>query len=451
MDNSSGARTDWLTRIAGALVFLYALIKISAPDIAEDVIVLGALLAWIAIFIRDRQLLKSFVVVCFVTAIVSQLLSWWLSQGLAPELVERSPKVHRLALWFYCIPVAYILKGRQQRITALFLLASAGLLSAPWIVGNGWEELRLAFSGRRINFGIHNAQHTAMFFGVLLLGLLCFWRPIINPQSRWRWLRLALWLTTLVFCIACVFFTQTRGVWLSLIGAGLAAYLLALLNTGNSWLAVRNRILIPTALLAIIGTGAWQAGMLDLVSKRISSDRATLSTYWNDSEQLGSANSISIRLSTWSESLVWIEKRPWFGWGGKGRRFVINQTDHLSDARKKQFGHLHNSYLDTATNYGLLGLSVMLALLGFLAYATYCGWKRKTIGNNAALFFSTFIVYWLIVNIFESYMFFSSGIYILAVVSGAIISLYWQSEQLRGEFKALNLSTDTAPIVVVPR
>lgn len=417
----------WLTTIASGMVFLYALIQITAPDIADDVIMLGALLAWIAIFIKDRQLLRSFIVICFAAAIVSQLISWWFSLSQIPDLAERSPKVHRLAVWFYCIPVAYVLHGKQQRIAALLLLAAAGLLTAPWVTGDGWQELRSGLNGKRISFSIHNAQHAAMLFGVLLMGLLCFWRPLLGRQPGWKWLRLALWLTATVFCAACILFTQTRGVWLSLIVASATAYFILLLTTKNSVAKLRNLILLPLILLTLAGYGVSKTGVMDTFFKRLGSVPTILMTYWQDPQGTSRVTGISVRLSTWSEALVWIEKRPWIGWGGKGRRLVINNTDHLTESLKPIFGHLHNSYLDTAINYGLLGLSVMLALLGYLAYATCYLWKKQAISNGAALFFSMFIAYWLVVNLFESYMFYSSGSFILAIISGTIVSLYWKA------------------------
>lgn len=418
----------WLTGIASGLIFLYALIKIAAPDLGDDVIMLGGLLAWIAIFIKDRQLLSSFVVICFAAAIASQLVSWWFSLSQIPELAERSPKVHRLGVWFYCIPVAYILNGKQYRITALLLLAATGLLTAPWVVGGGWQELRLGLSGRRISFNIHNAQHAAMLFGVLLMGLLCFWRPLIGLQSDWKWLRMALWLTVVTFCAACVLFTQTRGVWLSLVLAAFAAYFIVLFMTENNWTKIRNLILLPIALLTVVGYTASQTSVIDTFFKRINSSSVNLAAYWQDPQNAGNATGISVRLSTWSESLVWIEKRPWIGWGGKGRRLVISKTDHLSESIKPRFGHLHNSYLDTTINYGLLGLSVMLALLGYMVFAIYYLWKQQAVSHGGALFFSMFLVYWLAVNSFESYMFYSSGSFIFAIIGGTLVSLYWQAK-----------------------
>src|SRR5690606_8311404 len=84
------------------------------------------------------------------------------------------------------------------------------------------------------------------------------------------------------------------------------------------------------------------------------------------------------------------------------------------------FTHLHSSYFDLFAQYGAPGVLLFLGLLAWLGHFALRSWRAGTMPEPVLVFIGGFIVYWLIVNAFESYMLYSTGRYLLnLVIAGA--------------------------------
>ncbi|HEY8567776.1 O-antigen ligase family protein [Microbulbifer sp.] len=402
----------------------------SVPDKAAQLANLCGLVI-LAIYARPVDgvsLRRSGIVWLAVAAIAVSLISWIASWILQPQWAESSFKVHRLANWFAMIPVAVLLGGQARNAYLLWGLALLGLLLSPWISGGGLAEWQAGFAGERVDFGLHNAQHTAMLFGTGALGLLSF-APSILRNRRGCWLYRATWLLALTICITAVILTQTRGVWSGLLLALLVTMCAAVITLNKYFQSHRRYI---TAAVVAVCSASVLVGYLslgDIVDHRLEDERNTFTLLQQGDLDKVPYTSVGIRLHTWAEALNWIAQRPIVGWGGNGRSLIFDYSTNLPDEIKQQFGHLHNSYLDLLVNFGLLGLLLLGALVYWLLSRCLRFYRAGLLSGSNLVFALSFAVFFGIINLFESYLFFESGRLLLALVGGGLLTQLWAAKR----------------------
>ncbi|MFC3153102.1 O-antigen ligase family protein [Litoribrevibacter euphylliae] len=385
------------------------------------VMVLGVLL----LLRQWRYFLKSPIFYFILAVIGIQLLSWGLSHLDHPQWAEDSPKVGRMLAWFMFVPVAFFLQGDTKKILFIGILAMASVFISPWVTGDGMQEIMRGINGRRVDFGVHNAQHIAMLFGVsLILGFYCLFIGHQRKNHKLIWFVLG----TLVVVISAlgVVVTQTRAVWL-----GLVAVLLSI-TLGYLIVSLRSRKLNRAGLVGLLAIftiliGLFSSNFGDTLSNRVKSEFSNVKTVLSGSSDYKANSSTGIRLTTWTESLEWIAERPFAGWGGNGRELVVKHSDRLTERNKERFRHLHNSYLDTLVNYGVLGLMCLFGLFVYWGYLVKRTYTRQALSAPTLVMLSMLLIFWLVINCFESYMYYSSGSYILALIGGTILSVYWKT------------------------
>ncbi len=414
----------WLSLAGLGLLLLYVITRLYTDKPGDYA---GQLLSLLAGFglLRYRVPLRSSVVIQLLfIAIVVQLISWGMGHWLSPELAERSPKVERLASWFFLLPVALFIGQAQNQVFRVWGVAVAVLLLAPWVSGGGWEEIRRGLEGGRVGFHILNQQHTSMLFGVVLIGLLVFFYRFQRAVrgGRFAWLAVLYWV--LILCVAVtVLISQTRAVWLALpltavIVLAMACYLLSPQRRRAYLAALASMRWKLAAILLVLGV-LLPAMFSNVLLERVGSEGPLAEV----TGQVQAQESTRVRLNTWTEALHWVVQRPLFGWGGHGRSAVVQHSEGLSADEKARFRHLHSSYMDTLVNFGIAGLLVWFALLWALTRAIVDARKASRIGADFLWFWIAFLVYWLVVNAFESYMYYQTGIYAFSLVAGGYLAL----------------------------
>ncbi|MFV8819561.1 O-antigen ligase family protein [Haliea sp. E17] len=418
----------WFFRSGQLLLLAYTLTRLFTDKPADYAGQLMVLMAAVAIAWFRHPLRYTFVTRLFFLAVLTQLVSWVMCLWLSPEIAESSPKVERLAAWFFLIPVAMFAPASPRGVFGLWGCGLAVLLLAPWLCGEGWQEIRNGLRGSRIEFGLVNSQHTGMLFGVAVLGLAAFlpryWR--FSASAGRRWTR-PLYLLALLVTALFVIIAQTRAIWVALLLALLLTSLLFACVIGTqrrrSYLARllalgwRTRLGLAAALLVLLVLGS------GIVAQRVGDLSALQPDVQLQNADSTETESIRVRLYTWREAVDWIVQRPLFGWGGNGRGEVVRATPGLSKAEHERFRHLHNSYLGTLVNFGLAGLAIFVALL---AYVTRCVREARRSGaldGDFFWFWLAFGCYWLVVNMFESYMYYQTGIYVFSLVAGGQLAL----------------------------
>ncbi|MGH1439311.1 MAG: O-antigen ligase family protein [Cellvibrionaceae bacterium] len=414
----------WLQNTALACLCVYVYAWYLFNDFSG---IFNNLLVLIGIYLYCRKnhtisILRDPVILLFAGVILTQLISWYLATQSHPDLASSSPKVHQMGVWFKMIPIAIILGGRTDRVLLCWFLALAALLSASFVSGGGISEWLSGLSGRRVDFGINNAQHTAMLAGVLLISLLAVFSSHINGSPLQRFWLYALLLFSLCLISALVVFTQTRAVWLGLLSS-MPLLLLSILFLKKQSLSSIIRSFFIGVLLVLLLMFSFQ----DIIQKRFtllaqifeSTPEITIS------ERLMQDRSFFLRAATWKDSLKWSAERPLLGWGGNIEKHIVAETS-IRLEKKIHFRHLHNSYLETLSNYGVFGLTILLLLCAYLVFCAHKSWRSNTMPTPIYVFLIGFLPFWTVINIFESYFYYSSGEYILAIVGGIILTYYWK-------------------------
>ncbi|AMX03525.1 O-antigen ligase family protein [Microbulbifer thermotolerans] len=413
-------------QLFGGLVVLFSAIAwpLAEPLSGPTAILLVLITGW-AVFRHGRHLLRSPVAWLFAAALAVQIASWISVQLSHPEWAESSPKMHRLGHWFAFAAIACWLGGSTRNALALWTVALVSLLLTPWVTGGGFAEWTAGAAGKRVDFGIRNAQHTAMLFGTALIGLL-----VLAPRL-FRWARRSaytllpvglLWLAAVIACSLAVLYTQTRAVWL-----GLTLAVLFLLTAvlwaqfaGFGRRRLRRLVVMSTLILALLVALGGKFG--GIVAERLEYEHHAIGLVLAGDIDSVPYTSTGIRVHTWVDALPWIQERPLLGWGGKGRRLVIEHSETMPRQLKDTMGHLHNSYLDLQVNNGLLGSLLLLALIGWLLLASLRAWRQGVLPGDLLLFFLGFMLYWLWINCFESYLFFGSGGYVFGLVCAGVVT-----------------------------
>ncbi|MBS3951335.1 MAG: O-antigen ligase family protein [Methylomicrobium sp.] len=411
---------SWLAFLGALTVLLYAFLGISAPGFAGKLIYVLMLSSVVFFFTAPVEVRRSTVFVLLLISVCVPLASWALSLLTHPELAEKSPKVNRVVNWLLPITVAFALGGSTRNTLLAWAAALLGLLVATWL-GGGFTEVLRGLEGYRVDFGLHNAQHTAMYFGVALLGLLNFLPRLIARQSS-RWFIFPVWLALVVFIATCVIIAQTRAVWLGL-SVSLLVMAVMFAQSLRHYRGLMLGLLIATASLLFL------IGQSELVERRVESEVKTFTSVFQGSLEQIPFDSSGIRLHSWVEAADWIVQRPIFGWGGNGRGLVIMKATSFPESLRQRFGHLHNSYLDTLVNFGAVGLLLLLGLWAWLTFSTVAAYRRGVLPRDMLQFFVSFMVFWTTINFFESYIYFSSGTFVFALVAGGVLSHIWLYQQ----------------------
>ena len=414
-------RLLWLVAVTS--LCLYAFCKIAFPSLGRVGEMISVTLGLFIMLTYFRESRRDPAFILFMVGLALQLLSWMLGKLHHPELIDAYPKLDRIAKLFIFMPVAFLCAGSVRNTLWLWVLASAGFFVAMFVQGDGIQEWQAGLRGERVD-GIRNAQHTSMFLGTMFLGLLAFAHRSFMSQGVVAW-RFAVWLVMVSLVLVGLVITQTRGVWLGVLAAAMAM----LFAIAAFYYFSRRRVsfdvqakFILVLLLLMVTCGAWLAK--DTVGKRLVEENEVIQDIWSGNVQNLPLGSITYRIKSWSEALEAFKLRPLIGWGGNAGNLVMQMGEFPNEMQG--FGHLHSSYFEILAAYGLAGVLFFVALWSWLITACWRAWRGQILPGDFALFGVGFLIYWLVVNIFESYIIFWTGVFTLNIVLGGFYTHYWQ-------------------------
>ncbi len=406
--------------LCGAVaLMLYALCKVWCPSIAR-VVEGPALLSGFILFLASPRLRLSRWCALFGVCMLLQLAVWGSAMLTHPEWSSHAPTLDRLGKLFLFLPLAVLMAGQRRNVLICWGLFMLGLVLVVVFYSGGLAYWQGALAGARVDFDIRNAQHTAMYFGVALLMLTLLakhWLFTAGGLCPWRLLP---WTLALLISLLMIYVTQTRAIVLGLL---LSLAVLVLTVAGVKWRRghlSKKIVLVAGVLLLLLLPLVGK--VVDVVKVRMQSETQTsqliLQGRWHEVPY----SSIGIWVQTWLVALERIQERPLLGWGNKARSQVIQQSTTLPDEIKREFGHLHNYFLETQLSYGLAGSLFLLCFFAYLAHAIYRAWQTGLIEDEWALFGLSFWVYWLFINNFESYLSFNSGVFIFGLVMAGLLT-----------------------------
>ncbi|GGX60378.1 O-antigen ligase family protein [Saccharospirillum salsuginis] len=403
---------NWLVWLGIASSFIAIFIKLWTPiSINRIPEALYTLPFFFALYKNFHWLKKDRIIQLFFAALLWPVIAFGIHYLQDPETALEYRKMDNLARLFLFVPIAWWLGGNTRTLGWYLTTAFSGLLLACLLDPNLPATLTALAQGKRVDFNILNAQHVALYFSIAFIGLLSVTQLVISStksvKDTWKPL---LYVAGLIICIAVVLGTQTRAAWLALMAC--AGIWIIQLGWRYRYKKPGGKFLISVLIFTSI-SGFIGYQFSDTVVKRIQTEQGTLNHIISGDWENIPYTSIGIRINTWIEATRWIADKPVTGWGGNVRKVIIDQAERFPEWVRDRFGHFHNSYLEFSLAYGLVGLLLLLGVF------TQLLWRINRLDHTSPQWIKTFSIYsialLLVMNFFESYFFFWSGIYVITV------------------------------------
>lgn len=275
------------------------------------------------------------------------------------------------------IPIGWVVAGDPRRARWLLALAGAGLLlrlliqtpPGHWLAAFGEPALRLDFGMTAIGSGL--------YCGAALLGLLLLW-PGQVPTDGWgRPAALIGGLLAAALLTAALLLGRSRGAWLALL-LSLPVALSGILAAPGCRRRLPLAVLGAATLAVLLMGGASLTRRLGddapayaaLAQALGARDATAADAAW---EQMPN-DSVGLRLQVWRLAAAAWRQRPWFGHGAGASEALLADA---GDPALGDLAHLHNTYMEIALRFGLVGL----LLTGGVVAALAAGVARRA-GND---------------------------------------------------------------------
>lgn len=414
----------WLNTLGFSLVLLYGLIKLPLYQSSKhlDTVMLIAGLVCLLIYGANR-VRNTLPLWAMLASVLVTIATWAAGQVSHPELIKSTPKIEHLATHFLFVVFALWLMGSAKKTFLFWAVAMVSVVVAPWWLGGGWDELALGWSGERIDLGVRNAQHTSVVMGSALVGWLVFANRMVLGQPHTA-LRFAFWFVVLAFLAFCFITSQTRAAYIGMalvlvtLVIGLIFYGIHLKQGFRYTLAAT---LIATAALSVIFMT--KGTLIERIPESSPVVNQVLSGDWDEIP----AASLGIRIHSWRAGLEWFVEYPFFGVGRNGGSIVMQHTEWLQPITEGRFGHMHNSAVELLVRYGLFGLAIYFSLMIWTAKHAHRAWKSGVMPTDFYVFFWLFFVFYMFVNMFESFIFYTTGILPFTVVMAGLLGFIWRN------------------------
>lgn len=374
-------------------------------------------------FIRHPHLLKSRILISL-TLIATAIFSSWIHTGFYfPEIQASSAKIHHLFPQFLFLSLGLLLVITRGSVFALWISSIAALILLPFILGNGLEEFKDAFSGQRVNFGFNNAQHTGTLYGTALIGWIIFHKRIIN-EPDFTLTRLFLWFFVFIYLFSIVAFSQTRMVFVGLLTLVLVALLHAMRTTTK---LDKPKQLTPLLilLLALLSLAYLYRNQ---IYERFEIITPVIVGILNEDISKITPNSLGLRIQMWVAGFESFKMSPFFGLGTWGGIYTHNNTDWLLEITENRFRHLHSLYVEFLVRFGLIGFASYFLFFYIFIKKLYLVRANGEIPEDVFLFVIYFLLFYAIVNSFEPYFMTPSGIIPFTIVMSVASKYVWQAE-----------------------
>lgn len=408
----------WLGWVAITIYAFFWLIDLDISRIGESIFVLCFVIAWCVE--PERKIKYNKIFILLVVLVFLQIGVYQFAADRFPEFADDQIKTSRhWAKLFLCISVAWWIKGSIK--AAAYLLAILGVgFFCSLLVGVSAQEWLTGIQGQRVDLNYKNAQHSAVYCGLmLLLGLFGFFQSIIKDKN---YLYCGLYIIIIFISGVGVIITQTRAVWIAIVATlfivSLVAVFYSLKSKQRPSSATKAAMLAICFVLVLIVGATFSNPSF---TKRLGANSEAVVQVLQGNLQEIPYNGAGVRLHTWVYALDKIVERPLIGWGSQSRKPLIDEGP-FPTIIKERFGHFHNSYIELALAYGLIGFIIFSWLTFFIIKGIF----RLKNTEHFLLFLgllSSFI-FFAIVNFFESYLIFRTGMYFYILVGGIGMSFY---------------------------
>lgn len=364
----------------------------------------------------------------FWLAALLPVMTWLLVRWQVPEDAMGSPRSEDFANKFIFLLPAIALAADIRRIWIFWGVAALSALLLPWILGGGWSEVIAAWGGKRTGFGRHIITMGMVYATLLIAALVFLHRFVIKPGNQmWRWI---LWSVSVAGAITGVVGSASRSIYLGLILLSTIVVIVGLIT------AIKKPVLRPylikigslAAVITILSQLIiYQSGIYDNILSRIDKATASIEAFINTGIESVPFSSSGLRIHFWHDTVGLISERPISGWGlGANERMHEKANNRFG---KRYFITVHNDILEFLLAFGILGLSVMIALVAWLCRQAYLAWRASALPGDVLIFFGLFIVFYLFNGLFLSTFFFRDSIFLWNIVAAGITGFIIKASQ----------------------
>ncbi len=297
--------------------------------------------------------------------------------------------------------------GDSERSREIFIyLIFAGLVLGL-IKYSSTQDWLNALKLKRTGFGLHNWEHAALWFGsglMLVVFQLSHRFQSKNQNLPKMLIEIALLILFLIVFVA----TQTRAAWLGLLaGLTLTGLLLLFLRRKGGATARKHLIFGGSVIVVSLILISVSIYLSDSFRTKVVRD-IEQSTLFIQGDKSVKPSSMTIRLFEWRYALTLIEDQPLLGFGPATIAELLKKKE-ITDFIGTKIGHFHSSYLDLALGFGLSATVFLLLVLGSIYYLLVHKRLTGEINEKAFILGTVWIVYFAVMNFFESYVFYRTG------------------------------------------
>ncbi|NAX31780.1 hypothetical protein CAG63_17100, partial [Vibrio sp. V37_P2S8PM304] len=391
-----------------SICILYTLTTIPRFELNElfkNLIIIGSLPALFTKLLKREDNNTIFWV--FLLSFAVQIASWMNSLRVIPDLATSYPQIKFLAALFLFVFIAFWVNGHKNRVRLLYASLVLSFIFTACYHNFMHNSFALGLSGQRVDFAMDNAQFTSML-SVVVAALTTY---IITqlPKSRYKPVAYFIGGSVILFALFASIISQSRQVWLAVVVVALLSPLVCYRSFNY------KRTLAIYALLAVLGSSLFH---ISFIHQRVTAESGVIEKVAEGDWDNIPMTSVGIRVNSWVEASKWIVKSPLLG-TDKGSVKQVIQTSKKFQARPWTlgFGHLHNFYLETLVAYGLFGL-----LFVVLFYRTIIVNIIQHQPYPQQVFLFLFLIFWAIINSFESYNTKMLGLYAQNIVLAGLFT-----------------------------
>ena len=402
--------------VLSALLYVYSRIafKDELEGLPQNVMVLTFFIsAW-----GQRHKLKSDLI--FKLLLLAFLIPWVLfgvNALIDYETAIKYRSTNDLLKLFLFLPLAWWIGGSRSGAIRMLTIAFLGLMTAVARDPNLMHSLSRLWAGEKIDFSIHNAAHGALFFGLVVVFCICSLGQRLQKGFNINRGNALLILAGLVG-LAGLMGTQTRAAFLGLYLTGFVALIRAV-RQGD--LFGRNRLSMAKGFLVLVlATALLILPAKDFLHDRLIAEKTSFHALLaGNLDELPFGN-VGMRVHSWVEALKWIAEKPVTGWGQKARSDVIPLGERFpDDIRNAGYGHLHNGYLEIVIGFGAVGFIFVCVLWVVLLRRI-----NLAAGKDLYAFALYSSIFFLVLNLFESFFIYWSGEFAMALFMAGGYSQY---------------------------
>lgn len=409
------------------LLFSYVITFVSMPEYSKKIYYIFTLLSLPVFFVDFRLFRKDPFFILLFLSIIVQFLSWF-NSGFYFDFVNDSPKLDRLAKLFSFLFIAYWLRGSKKLSILVLLTFVLGFILSIVFSPDFSQHIDKVLLGKRVDFNIKNAQYTSMFSGISIIILIGSFTLDFKKKFN---VKSAAFILAISVCFILLFVSQSRQVWFAIFGVFLISPIIIFIFFAT--ISIRNLIVsylcLFTFSILIIN--------VDFVKNRIENtiegEIAFLQNVLEGKDDINVINSNSVRIVSWMESIKWIKDHPISGSSPNAISEVIRSSDKFTEKQKSKYKHLHSFHIELLVAYGILGALVIYGMYYWLIRSLVLAHRENPELKMFTVLGICFLIFWIIINFFESFSSRSYGVYVHNIMFGCLYTFYFTQQRKKIE------------------